>query len=51
MDMTLAEFLKALQSGGNAALIVCAFVIWRAGDRLARIEKALDRFIEEVAKK
>lgn len=51
MEMTIAELLKAIQSGGNAALIVCTVVIWRAGDRLARIEKALDRFIQEVTKK
>lgn len=49
--MELTELLKAIQGGGNVALVVCAVAIWRAGERLARIEKALDRFILEVTKK
>lgn len=37
--------LQMINGGGNAALIVCTFFIYRASERLARIEKALDAFI------
>lgn len=41
----LPSLVQLLNSGGNAALMVCTFFIYRASERLARIEKALDRFI------
>lgn len=50
-----------LQGGGNAALVLAIYFIWKTGDklttsfsnlceRLARLEKALDKFMEQVAK-
>lgn len=47
----MEDLLKLVQGGGNAALVVCAFFIYRASERLARIEKALDKFMQEVAQK
>lgn len=49
--MELPELLKIIQGGGNLALVVCCYFIWKASERLARIEKALDKFIETVANK
>lgn len=49
--MTVQELLSVLmpiaQGGGNLALCVCAVFIYRASERLARIEKALDRYMME----
>lgn len=46
----MAEILNAINTGGNAALLACAWFIWRASERLARIEKALSKFLEESQK-
>lgn len=45
--MELKELLTLLQGGGNVALCVCAVFIYRASERLARIEKALDKYMSE----
>lgn len=39
--------LDTIQGGGNLALVACAIFIYRAAERLARIEKALDKFMTE----
>lgn len=44
----LTNVLTALQGGGNAALIVCVYFIFKAADRLARIEKALEKYLKET---
>lgn len=44
--MDLKDLLAAIQSGGNVALLVCAWFIYRASERLSRIEKALDKYIQ-----
>jgi hypothetical protein len=49
--MEITDLLAAIQGGGNVALVICTVAIWRAGERLARIEKALDKFIQEVSGK
>lgn len=45
--MELTEILKVIQGGGNVALCMCAFFIYRATERLARIEKALEKYLVE----
>jgi hypothetical protein len=48
--MEISDALSMIQGGGNIALCVCTVFIYRASERLARIEKALDRYIQENAK-
>ena len=48
--MELSELMTAVQGGGNVALGFCAFFIYKASERLARIEKALDKYIQESSK-
>lgn len=43
----LTNVLTALQGGGNAALIVCVYFIYKAAERLARIEKALEKYMRQ----
>lgn len=43
----LQAILAALQGGGHAALLACCYFIYRASERLARIEKALDQYMRE----
>lgn len=43
----LTNVLTALQGGGNAALIVSVYFIFKAAERLARIEKALEQYLKE----
>lgn len=50
MDPSFTDVMNAIQGGGNVALAFCAFFIYKASERLARIEKALDRFIESANK-
>jgi hypothetical protein len=40
--------MNLVQGGGNLALCACAVFIYRAGERLARIEKALEKFMEKT---
>lgn len=48
--MEVTDLLAVVQGGGNVALCMCTFFIYKAETRLARIEKALDRYIQENAK-
>lgn len=51
MDPSFADVLTAIQGGGNVALGFACFFIYKASERLARIEKALDRYIQENTNK
>lgn len=51
MDASLTDVMSVIQGGGNVALAFCALFIYKASERLARIEKALDRFIQESTNK
>jgi hypothetical protein len=44
--MELKDLAALINSGGNVALFVCCYFIWRASDRLARIEKALQKYMD-----
>lgn len=48
--MEISDVMGMVQGGGNIALCVCAVFIYRASERLARIEKALDKYIQETSK-
>jgi len=43
------DFVQLLNSGGSISLAVSCYFIWKASERLARIEKALDRYMKEVS--
>lgn len=45
--MDIADILQIVNGGGNLALCVCAVFIYRASDRLARIEKALQKYMDD----
>lgn len=52
--MELTDLMQLVQGGGSLALCACAVVIFRAtqaliilSERLARIEKALDKYMSE----
>jgi hypothetical protein len=51
METSFADIMTAVQGGGNVALVFCTFFIYKASERLARIEKALDKYIAESASK
>jgi len=42
MSPEMVEVLKLVQGGGSVALVLAVFFIYKAADRLARIEKALE---------
>lgn len=42
MDSGFTEILSLLQGGGNAALLVAVYFIYKAANRLSRIEKMLE---------
>lgn len=44
------QFIALLNSGGQVSLAVSCYFIWKASERLARIEKALDCYMQEVRK-
>lgn len=46
--MEVTEALTLVQGGGNVALCICAIFIWRATERLARIEKGLDIILRKI---
>lgn len=48
--MEISDALSMIQGGGNIALCVCTVFIYRASERLARIEKALDKYIQDNSK-
>ena len=48
--MEITDALQMIQGGGNIALCVCTVFIYRASERLARIEKALDKYIQDNSK-
>lgn len=43
--MEISDVMTAVQGGGNLALALCTVFIYKASERLARIEKALDAYI------
>lgn len=47
--MEFSEALDVVQGGGNIALGFCVVFIYRASERLARIEKALDKYLTVIA--
>jgi hypothetical protein len=47
MDGELSMIMQAIDAGGNAALLLCVYFLVRASERLARIEKALEKFMEK----
>lgn len=46
----LAAIGQVVDVGGSAALLFCAYFINRASERLARIEKALAKYMEDNVK-
>lgn len=48
MDVDPIAIAQVLNGGGNAALVLCSFFIYRASERLARIEKALDLYLKQL---
>ena len=47
-SMTLKDILAFVQSGGSLALLVCAYFIMKCSERLARIEKALQYYMDDT---
>lgn len=45
--MDIPDLFALVQGGGNLALMVCTFFIYKASERLARIEKALQKYMDE----
>lgn len=42
MDPSFSGFIEILQGGGNIALVVAVYFIYKASHRLARVEKLLE---------
>ena len=45
--MKIEDIVQNINGGGNLALCLCTFFIYRATERLARIEKALQKYMEK----
>lgn len=45
--MGLDDIAAIINGGGNLALCLCAVFIYRASERLARIEKALQNYMDK----
>lgn len=43
--MEVKDLLQLVNSSGNMALLVCCYFIYKASERLARIEKALQAYM------
>lgn len=50
MEPDFSEFAKILQSGGNAALMISVYFIYKAAHRLSRIELMLEIIIGRNSK-
>lgn len=50
MEITLKEIAELVNGGGNIATLVAVYFIFKAADRLARIEKALSKYMEDGSK-
>jgi hypothetical protein len=48
--MSFQTLLQYLQSGGNVALVIACYFIFKATDRLARIERMLESVLSERSK-
>lgn len=46
--MELKDIIQIINSGGNLALLLCTYFIYRATERLARIEKALQNYMDKA---
>jgi hypothetical protein len=44
--MELTDISEIIQGGGNLSLVLSTYFIFKATERLARIEKALDKYIQ-----
>lgn len=44
--MQIEDVVKIIDSGGNVALCFCVYFIYKATERLARIEKALQDYMD-----
>jgi hypothetical protein len=44
--MSIEDIAAIINGGGNLALCLCTFFIYRATERLARIEKALQKYMD-----
>lgn len=49
--MEIKDLVALLNSGGNVALLVCCYFIYKTSERLARIEKALDAYLSQAPAK
>lgn len=45
--MGIEEIVQIINGGGNLALCLCAYFIFKATERLARIEKALQAYMDQ----
>jgi hypothetical protein len=45
---TFAALAKLLDSSSNFALLLCVYFIQKSAERLSRIEKALDLYLQKV---
>lgn len=45
--MGIEDVIKIIDGGGNLALCLCAYFIFKATERLARIEKALQKYMDD----
>lgn len=46
--MGVEDIVKIIDGGGNLALCLCAYFIFKATERLARIEKALQKYMDQT---
>lgn len=47
-NITLKDIAAFVQGGGSLALLVCAYFIMKCSERLARIEKALQLYMDDT---
>jgi hypothetical protein len=43
----LKDIISIMNGGGNIALVLSTYFIFKAAERLARIEKALQKYMDE----
>lgn len=46
--MEIKDIVAIANGGGNVALVLCCYFIYKAAERLARIEKALQKYMEDA---
>lgn len=47
MELSIKDLLEVIHTGGNAAVLVGAYIMWKQNNRLIKIETVLTLILED----